>query len=345
VSRPAAIQGALHKIEVTPEKKTILVTGGAGYIGAHACKALAAEGYTPVVVDNLSTGHPEAVKWGPLEEGEVGDERFLDQVFARHRPMAVMHFAACALVGESMTDPGKYYRNNVAGTLALIEAMARHEVKQMVFSSSCATYGLPRSVPMTEENPQQPINPYGRTKLIAENLLKDFEASHGIRHVALRYFNAAGADPEGEIGEDHDPETHLIPIILDAALGRRRSVTIFGEDYPTPDGTCIRDYVHVADLAQAHLLALKHLGGCGASLQVNLGNGQGYSVRQVLKVAENITGIPIDFKVGERREGDPPRLVADAFWAKETLGWEPKYTSLEIIMQHAWDWHQVRFAD
>lgn len=332
-------------MSVSANKKTILVTGGAGYIGAHTCKVLAAGGFTPVVVDNLSTGHPEAVKWGPFEQGDIADARFLDQVFTRYKPSSVVHFAAFSQVGESTSDPGKYYRNNVGGSLSLVEAMARNGVKQIVFSSTAATYGLPRSVPMTEENPQNPINPYGRSKLMVEHILKDFQASHGIRHVALRYFNAAGADPDGEIGEDHQPETHLVPIVLDAALGRRRQVTVYGEDYPTPDGTCIRDYVHVMDLAQAHVLALKHLDGLGASLQVNLGNGQGYSVRQVIKVAENITGIPIDFAVGDRRDGDPPRLVADAFWAKETLGWEPKYTSLEIIVQHAWDWHQVRFGD
>jgi UDP-glucose-4-epimerase GalE len=330
---------------VTPDKNTILVTGGAGYIGAHTCKLLAAEGYSPVVVDNLGTGHPEAVKWGPFEEGDIADSRFLDHVFARYRPSAVIHFAAHSQVGESMKKPGKYYSNNVGGSLNLLQAMERHECKRFVFSSTAAVYGLPRAVPMTEENPLNPINPYGRSKLMVEKILKDFESACGLRHVALRYFNAAGADPDGEIGEDHDPETHLIPIVLNTALGRRREVVIFGEDYPTPDGTCIRDYVHVMDLAEAHLLSLKHLSGMGGSLQVNLGNGQGYSVRQVIKVAENITGIPIDFTVGERREGDPPRLVADAFWAKETIGWEPKYTALEIIIQHAWDWHQVRFGD
>jgi UDP-arabinose 4-epimerase len=293
----------MHKIEVTPEKKTILVTGGAGYIGAHACKALAAEGYTPVVVDNLSTGHP-----GGGQVGAAGG--------GRHRGRAVPGPGLCAApadggdafrglrAGRGIDDgPGEVLPEQRGGDAGADrgDGAARGQadgVFLVVRDVRPAALG-----PDDGGEPQQPINPYGRTKLMVENLLKDFEASHGIRHVALRYFNAAGADPEGEIGEDHDPETHLIPIMLDAALGRQRSVTIFGEDYPTPDGTCIRDYVHVADLAQAHVLALKHLGGCGASLQVNLGNGQGYSVRQVLKVAENITGIPIDFKVGERREG------------------------------------------
>lgn len=250
--------------------KHILVTGGAGYIGSHACKALALAGYTPVAYDNLVYGHESAVKWGPFEKGDISDRKRLDQVIEKHRPAAVMHFAAYAYVGESVDDPGKYYRNNVVGTLTLLEAMRDHSIDQFVFSSTCATYGVPQQMPIAEDHTQQPINPYGASKLMVEQMLRDFGVAHGLRAISLRYFNAAGADPDAEIGEDHDPETHLIPLVLDAAAGRRESIAVFGDDYATPDGTCIRDYIHVTDLASAHVLALQALESGAESNAYNL---------------------------------------------------------------------------
>ncbi|MBB6097607.1 UDP-arabinose 4-epimerase [Deinobacterium chartae] len=317
----------------------ILVTGGAGYIGSHACKALAAAGYTPVTFDNLEYGHEWATQWGPFEHGDLQDPERLREVLQIHRPAAVMHFAAYTYVGESVQEPGKYYRNNVGGTLNLLEAMRETGVKIMVFSSTCATYGPPERLPLTEDHPQRPISPYGRTKLVVEGMLGDFEAACGLRWAALRYFNASGADPEGQIGEDHDPETHLIPLILDAAAGLRPAITVFGEDYDTPDGTAIRDYIHVTDLADAHVLALKRLLEGGPSAAYNLGNGQGFSVREVIQAAERVTGRPIPVEVGPRRAGDPPRLVGDATKARNELGWTPRYADLEVILQTAWNWH------
>ena len=318
----------------------VLVTGGAGYIGSHACKALAASGYLPVSYDNLVYGHEWAAKWGPLERGDIGDTERLRAVMRNYRPLAVMHFAAFAYVGESVTDPAIYYRNNVTGALTLLDAMRAEGVDRLVFSSTCATYGDPVQVPMGEDHPQAPINPYGRTKLIIEQAMRDYASAYGLRGVALRYFNAAGADTDGDIGEDHDPETHLIPLVLQAASGRRPHITVFGDDYDTPDGTCIRDYIHVTDLADAHLRALDHLGANEGFDAFNLGNGNGFSVSEVIDAAERIVGREIPRLMGERRAGDPPRLVGDAARARSILGWNPRYDDLETILDTAWRWEQ-----
>ncbi|MBU4192646.1 MAG: UDP-glucose 4-epimerase GalE [Proteobacteria bacterium] len=317
--------------------RNILVTGGAGYIGSHPCKALAARGYTPVTLDTLVNGHEWAVKWGPLVVGDIADRALLDEVFATYRPEGVIHFAAYCYVGESVEDPGKYYANNVAGTLTLLEAMRDHKVVPIVFSSSCAVYGAARIVPITEDHPQWPVNPYGWSKFMVERMLEDFGRAHGTRHCALRYFNAAGADPDGQIGEAHDPESHLIPLVLQAAREPDSPVTVFGTDYDTPDGTCIRDYIHVCDLAEAHILALGHLAG-NPSLAVNLGTGTGNSVREIIEAACAVTGKPIEPKIGPRRPGDPPRLVADRTLAGKILGWQPKYTDIRETIRHAWTW-------
>ena len=320
--------------------KTVLVTGGAGYVGAHACKALAAAGYQPVVYDNLVHGHEQAVRWGPLERGELSDRLRLDEVFDRHRPDAVMHFAAFTAVGESVSDPGKYYRNNVAGSLALIEATAAHGVDRLVFSSTAATYGLPGRIPITEDAPNNPINPYGRSKLMIEQILFDFEAAHGLKSAIMRYFNAAGASPDGEIGECHDPETHLIPLALDAITGKGPELTVFGSDYPTPDGTCVRDYIHVSDLAEAHVAALDRLAGGGATRVYNLGTGSGVSVREILNAIEKVTGKAVPHCLGPRRPGDPPVLVSDPSRARAELGWDAGMSDIETIIATAWAWHQ-----
>jgi UDP-arabinose 4-epimerase len=322
--------------------KTILVTGGAGFVGSHACKALARAGYVPVTFDNLERGHRRAVKWGPLEEADLRNERDLNRVFAAWKPWAVMHFAAYAYVGESVEQPGKYYDNNVGGTAKLVAACAEFGCKNVVFSSTCATYGTPSKLPLTEDEPQQPINPYGYSKLVVERLLKDAEAAHGIRHVALRYFNAAGADPDGEIGEMHQPETHLIPLVLFAALGRRPSIKIFGGDYPTPDGTCIRDYIHVSDLADAHVAAIDWLAAGKPSEVFNLGNGQGFSVNEVVRVSREISGKPIETEICPRRAGDPAVLISDSAKAKALLGWTPKFPHLDQQINHAWQWFSRR---
>ena len=319
--------------------KHVLVTGGAGYIGSHACKALAAAGYIPVTFDNVVYGHRSAVRWGPFVYGDILDRSALDAALRAWQPVAVMHFAAFAYVGESVTNPGKYYRNNVVGTLTLLEALRDAGVAQFVFSSTCATYGVPKAVPIAESHPQQPINPYGASKLMIERMLRDFDVAHGLRSISLRYFNAAGADPDGDIGEAHDPETHLIPLVLDAAAGVRPNVTVFGADYPTPDGTCIRDYIHVTDLAQAHVLALEVLQRGASSTAYNLGNGIGFSVRQVIDVAESVTGRQIPVKFGTQRAGDPARLVGDASRIRAELGWQPRYTDLADIVETAWRWH------
>jgi UDP-arabinose 4-epimerase len=318
--------------------RTVLVTGGAGYIGSHACKALARAGYLPVTYDSLVYGHRSAVKWGPLEVGDILDLARLDQVFDEYRPDTVMHFAAYAYVGESVQNPGKYYRNNVAGSLTLLEAARDHGVERFVFSSTCATYGAPETVLIPEDHPQRPINPYGASKLMIERMLADFDAAHRIRSVVLRYFNAAGADPEGETGEHHEPETHLIPLVLDTAAGHRPHITVFGDDYDTPDGTCIRDYIHVTDLAEAHVLALRALESGAASTAYNLGNGQGFSVKQVIDAAREVTQRDIPVTVGARRPGDPPVLVGDASRSKRELGWEPRYHTLNTILRTAWNW-------
>lgn len=318
----------------------ILVTGGAGYIGSHACKALRQAGYTPICYDNLAYGHRWAVQWGPLEIGDIGDRARLDAVMQQYRPEAVLHFAAFAYVGESVENPGKYYRNNVAGTLTLLEAMRDHGVNKIIFSSTCATYGVPDAVPIGEDHAQRPINPYGASKLMVERMLQDFDGAHGIKSVALRYFNAAGADPDGEIGEEHDPETHLIPLILDVALGKRDCVRIFGTDYATPDGTCVRDYIHVSDLANAHLQALHYLQAGGVSSAFNLGNGAGFSVQEVIDRARAVTGESIAVATASRRAGDPPELVGSADKARQQLGWVPQYAELDLIIGTAWQWHK-----
>ncbi|WP_457465770.1 UDP-glucose 4-epimerase GalE [Thermostichus sp. MS-CIW-37] len=321
----------------------LLVTGGAGYIGSHTCKALAASGHLPITYDNLVYGHPWAVRWGPLEIGDLADRKRLDQVIQHYRPEGVIHFAAYAYVGESVKDPGKYYRNNVAGSLNLLEAMRDHGIPYLVLSSTCATYGVPERIPIPESHPQRPINPYGQSKLMVEQILRDFQVAHGIRSISLRYFNAAGADPDGEIGEAHDPETHLIPLVLEVAGGQRPHITVFGEDYDTPDGTCIRDYIHVTDLAQAHVLAIEALAsGRPVPAAYNLGNGQGFSVKEVIATAAAVTGRQIPMQMGARRPGDPPRLVGDAGAIFRDLNWKPLYTDLAEIIQTAWRWHQKR---
>lgn len=317
----------------------MLVTGGAGYIGSHACKALSEAGWRPVVFDNLVAGHEDAVRWGPLAVGDLADRARLDDVLTQWRPQAVLHFAAFAYVGESVLDPGRYYRNNVAGTLTLLEAMRDHGIGRIVFSSTCATYGAASGAPITEDTPQSPVNPYGYTKLVVERMLADFHAAHELDSVSLRYFNAAGADPDGLVGERHEPETHLVPLALQVALGLRPHLTVFGSDYPTPDGTCVRDYVHVCDLASAHVAALRLLerGGAGARA-FNLGLGHGFSVRDVVDSVERVTGKSVPVVHGPRRPGDPARLVSDATRARRELGWTPAITDLDMIVRTAWDW-------
>jgi UDP-glucose-4-epimerase GalE len=319
----------------------ILVTGGAGYIGSHACKALAEAGYTPVTLDNLDYGHRWSVKWGPLVEGDLADNGLLQRTFSEYQIDAVMHFAAYAYVGESMTEPGKYFRNNVINTIRLLDAMVECDVNSIVFSSTCASYGLPVSVPMDEQHPQRPVNPYGESKLFIERALKWYSMAHGIRVAALRYFNAAGADPDCEIGEDHHPETHLIPLVIEAALGRRSHVDIYGSDYPTPDGSAIRDYIHVTDLATAHVMALGKLQAGSENMFLNLGTSQGYSVREVISKVEQISGKKVDAHMAPRRAGDPAELVAATGLAAETLGWKPEHSSLETIIKTALNWHKM----
>ncbi len=323
-----------------PDGKTILVTGGAGYIGSHACKALAQAGYTPVTYDSLVYRHERAVKWGPFEKGDILDGARLAEVMTRHRPAAVVHFAAFAYVGESVTDPAKYYRNNVVGTLSLLEAMRTQGIDRIVFSSTCATYGVPETVPISEDTPQKPINPYGASKLMIERVLSDYADAYGMKGVALRYFNAAGADADGEIGESHDPETHLIPLVLDAASGARPHITVLGNDYLTPDGTCIRDYVHVTDIAEAHVRALNGLGSGTLRRAYNLGTGSGFSVAQVVAAAQRVTGRTIPVIHGARRPGDPAQLLADARLLARELNWTARHSSLEHILETAWRWHQ-----
>ncbi|ROT99102.1 UDP-glucose 4-epimerase GalE [Histidinibacterium lentulum] len=320
------------------ETKTILVTGGAGYIGSHTCKALAQAGYTPVVYDSLCRGNPWAVKWGPLEIGDLMDGERLRDVLRAHRPVGVIHFAAFAYIAESMSDPLFYYRNNVGGTMSLLRAMAAEGVKQLVFSSTCATYGTPASNPIREDMPQNPINPYGQSKLMVEQVLRDCTRSGGLKAVALRYFNAAGADADCEIGEAHDPETHLIPLALGAAKGTAPALTVFGDDHDTPDGTCIRDYIHVADLADAHVRALGHTGGNDGFAAFNLGTGTGVSIKNLITAVEEVTGCRVPFSYGPRRDGDPAALVADPTCASEALGWKATQSDLQTILRNAWAW-------
>ena len=323
--------------------KSILVTGGAGYIGSHTCKALAKAEYRPVAFDNLVYGHPRAVKWGPLVRGDISDRAALDAVIAQYRPAAVMHFAAYAYVGESVTNPGKYYRNNVAGSLSLLEAVQDHGIPYFIFSSTCTTYGVPEQLPITEDTPQVPINPYGASKLMIERMLADFDVAHGLHYAALRYFNAAGADPDGEIGEDHDPETHLIPLLIRAAKGKGPPLSVFGTDYQTPDGTAIRDYIHVTDLADAHVRALEYLEHGGDSTCLNLGTGHGYSVREVINTFENVASCPVPFRDAPRRAGDPPSLLADSSCGRALLDWTPVWSGITDILETAWRWHRSRY--
>jgi len=318
--------------------RRILVTGGAGFVGSHTCKALARAGYFPITFDSLERGHDWAVKWGPLERGDLREEGDLRKVFEAWRPWAVMHFAAYAYIGESTIEPIKYYDTNIGGTAKLLKACAAFECKNIVFSSSCATYGIPARLPLTESDAQQPINPYGYTKVVVERMLRDVEAAHGIRRVALRYFNAAGADPDGELGELHEPETHLIPLVLLAAMGRRPSIKIYGDDYPTADGTCIRDYVHVSDLANAHVAAIDWLAAGKESDSFNLGNGRGFSVAEVVAASERITGLAIRAEMCSRRPGDPPILISDSTKAQQLLGWTPNFPTLDQQIAHAWRW-------
>jgi len=318
--------------------EAVLVTGGAGYIGSHACKALAAAGYTPVTYDNLSRGHRHAVRWGPLVEGDIADRGAVATALKAHRISSVMHFAAFAYVGESGTDPALYYRNNVCGTLALLDAMREAAINRIVFSSSCATYGLPDSVPIRETMAQLPVNPYGETKLAIERVLRWYGPAYGLRSVALRYFNAAGCDSGGEIGEEHAPETHLIPLVLRAALGTAPPVRIFGTDYPTPDGTAVRDYIHVDDLAAAHVRALQYLAAGGESTAVNLATGNGYSVREIIAAVAKAVGHGVPQSEAPRRAGDPPALVADASLAAEVLDWRARCSDLDTIIRTALAW-------
>ena len=317
----------------------VLVVGGAGYIGSHMVKLLDEQGHSVVVLDNLCTGFADAVTAGTFIVGDLNDRPLIRRILADHHVDSVMHFAASALVGESVTDPARYYQNNVVAALNLLEAMRECDVRKMVFSSTCATYGIPEVVPITEAEKQQPVNPYGFTKLVIENALRDYAHAYDFGYAALRYFNAAGAAPDGTIGEDHDPETHLIPLVLQVALGQREHITVFGNDYPTPDGTCVRDYIHVNDLGMAHMAALERLQP-GEGIEVNLGTGNGHSVREVIDVCREVTGHEIPEVMGERRAGDPPELVADASKAREVLQWEPTMPDLRTIVETAWRWHQ-----
>lgn len=319
---------------------SILICGGAGYIGSNINKMLNQKGYDTIVFDNLVYGHREFVKWGRFIQGDLSDTAAINQVFDENKIDAVFHFAAYAYVGESVKEPAKYYHNNVTCTLNLLEAMRKHGCDKIVFSSTCATYGIPETVPITEDMPQNPINPYGATKLMVERIFKDYAAAYGLKFAVLRYFNAAGADPDGEIGEWHNPETHLIPLVLDAASGARESIKVFGTDYPTPDGTCVRDYIHVYDLATAHLLALEHLNHGGKSDFFNLGNAKGTSVLEVIEAVKKVTGKTFRVDYDPRRPGDPPMLVGSSEKATTVLGWEPKYADIESIVAHAWNWYQ-----
>jgi UDP-arabinose 4-epimerase len=316
----------------------VLVTGGAGYIGSHTAKALAQAGYEPVVFDNLCTGHRRFVQWGPLVEGDLADPAALAAAVREHRVEAVIHFAASAYVGESVQHPRKYFQNNVVNTLNLLNVMLDEGVKHIVFSSTCATYGLPQAPLLTEDHPQNPINPYGESKLFVEKTLKAYGDAYSLNWLALRYFNASGADPDGDLGEEHDPETHLIPLVMQAAAGERPEVQVFGSDYPTPDGTAIRDYIHVMDLASAHVLGLGYLLEHRPSIALNLGTGKGYSVKEVIRTVERVSGLSVPARLVDRRAGDPPALVADAARARRVLGWQPRFTELSDIIASAWRW-------
>lgn len=337
-----AVDGFLFRVQLDNVKynmKNILVTGGAGYIGSHTCKLLAQQGHLPITYDNLIYGHAQAVQWGPFIQGDIRDTEALSKVFAEYQPEAVIHFAAFAYVGESVEHPEKYYQNNVAGTLALLEVMRRFGCDQFIFSSTCATYGNPQALPLTEEHPQQPINPYGRSKLMIEQILADYSTAYDFSSIALRYFNAAGADMDGDIGEDHEPETHLIPLTILAALEKRSAIEVYGTDYDTPDGTAIRDYIHVADLADAHVRALDLLQEEKKSRVFNLGTGTGTSVQSIIRTVEELSGRKVPVKYGPRRPGDPPALIASADKAAEFLGWRPRHSDIETIIRSALAWH------
>jgi UDP-glucose 4-epimerase len=321
-------------------KPKILVLGGAGYIGSHLVRILISEGYSPVVIDDLSGGFASAVTDAELIVGSISDKKFLRTIFSFHTFSAVMHLASFISVGESVNHPGKYYSNNLISSIGLLDVMREFQVDKIIFSSTAAVYGNPLYTPIDEKHPTQPINPYGRTKLMVEEVLKDYEIAYGLRSVCLRYFNAAGADPEGILGERHDPETHLIPLILQSLSGRRDLFDLYGDNYSTPDGTCIRDYVHVMDLCTAHLLSLNKLLSGGNSATYNLGYGKGYSVREVIESAQKITGQKLKYSIKPKREGDSPELVANAILCRDELGWSPKYDSLDTIISHAWDWEQ-----
>jgi UDP-glucose 4-epimerase len=316
----------------------ILVAGGAGYIGSHTCLDLFNKGFTPIVYDNLSNGHAEFAKWGPLEIGDIRDRNKLDEVLRRYKPEAIVHFAAAIEVAESVQNPGAYYDNNVGGTIGLIRSAQAAGIDKIVFSSTCATYGIPSSIPMNEAHAQSPINPYGRSKLIVEQILKDLDLYQGLRSFILRYFNAAGADPEGRIGEWHSPETHAIPIAIETALGRRPHFQVLGTDYDTRDGSCVRDFVHVLDLADAHTRAIEHLLNNGTSHALNLGSGDGTTVKELLQAVQHVVGRDFEIKYGPRREGDSPALVADNALARQTIGWSPRH-DLKSIIASAWNWH------
>jgi UDP-arabinose 4-epimerase len=318
--------------------KRILVTGGAGYIGSHTAKVLAQHGYSPVVLDNLSNGHRWAVRYGPLVVGDIDDQKLLRRLIHQYEIESVLHFAALAYVGDSMRAPGRYFRNNISATITMLDTLVDAGVRNLVFSSTCATYGLPEREKIDEAHSQIPINPYGESKLAVEKMLKWFQNAHGLRHVSLRYFNAAGADPECELGEEHNPETHLIPLVLQTANGQRPTVSVFGQEYPTEDGSAVRDYVHVTDLADAHLRALRYLWRGGEHSAFNLGTGTGHSVLEVVQCAEAVTGRPVRVSRDAPRPGDPPRLVADATLAREELGWRPRYSELETIVSTGWEW-------
>lgn len=321
-----------------------MVAGGAGYIGSHMVRMLLESGFHPVVVDNLATGHAQAVGEAIFRQGDIGDAGFMRALLGEFQPQCVMHFAAASLVGESMTAPSKYWRNNLVQTLSLLDAMVECGVRQFIFSSTAAVYGNPIEVPITEQHPQNPINPYGNSKLAVEKALQDYSRAYGLRSITLRYFNAAGAHPDGSIGERHEPETHLIPLVLQVASGRRPEIARFGSNFPTPDGSCIRDYIHVQDLCTAHLLALQKLGQGAATTVYNLGNGNGHSVDEVIAAARRVTGHPIPVRDAPPREGDPPVLVADATRARAELGWLPQYADIETIIAHAWQWERKGMA-
>jgi UDP-arabinose 4-epimerase len=320
--------------------KNILVTGGAGYIGSHACKALKERGYTPIVYDNLCSGNAWAVKWGPFIEGDIRDREKLSCAIKEHAPLAIMHFAALIQVAESVKDPSLYYNNNVYGSLCLLEEARLHQIRHMVFSSTAAVYGLPDTSPIDEDDEKAPINPYGRTKLITEGMISDYSNAYGLQHAILRYFNAAGADPQSKTGTAYKVDTHIIPLLMRVACGQLDQIKIFGKDYPTPDGTAIRDYIHVTDLAEAHILSLEHILNNKGSITLNLGTSNGFSVSQVVEAARKITGKDIPEIQVERREGDPPILVANSKKAQEVLNWIPKYSDLDTIIQTAWKWKQ-----